>query len=182
MEAKHLKDFVIAMVVIAVFALGFKLVFVNQKIDKIPLESRFKKMALSEQLLSQIEDIEESIQDRKDFVFAVVKDPLEQNLVVKTKKDLEKQWQEEVANMVRLETTIIPQSGEKLATISYQGKSQMYRIGDTFIKGKIKDIKLGEIVYSYEGMTKTLQAQKIPTKPRELTQKSNSKKNRELNW
>lgn len=182
MEAKHLKDFVIALVVLSAFFLGLRLYSLNHKISKIPDVSRYQKIALSDELLHQIQEIEESIQDRKTFVFTVTKDPLEQNLIVRTQRDLEKQWREEVANMVRLESTIIPNQGEKMASIAYMGKSRVYRIGDVFIKGRIEDIKLGEIVYSYEGMKKTLTVEKIPPKPREITQQATTRKERELNW
>ncbi len=132
--------------------------------------------------MSKIQEIEESIQDRKDFQFTVTKDPLEQNLIVKTQRDLEKQWREEVESMVRLESTIVPQKGEKMASIAYQGKSRIYRVGDTFIKGKIEDIHLGEIIYSYQGLTKTLSVQKIPPKPKEITQQPTANKERAINW
>ena len=181
MEQKYLKDFVISMVVILLVAFAIKDYYLYQKIRVVPSESKYKKLALSEKLLRQIQNIETSIQDRKKFVFTVTKDPLEQNLIVKTKKDLEKQWREKVEKMVRLESTIVPQHGSKRAAISFQGKTKIYKIGDKFVRGTIEDIKDGEVIYSYNGKKGTLKVQKIPPKPKEIRATKN-KKNREYNW
>ncbi|RLC50230.1 MAG: hypothetical protein DRZ79_04730 [Candidatus Cloacimonadota bacterium] len=181
MEQKYLKDFVISMVVILLLAFAIKDYYLYQKVRVIPSESKYKKLALSVKLLKQIQNIETSIQDRKEFVFTVTKDPLEQNLIVKTKKDLEKQWREKVAKMVRLESTIVPQHGSKRAAISYDGKTKIYKVGDKFVSGVIEDIKDGEIVYSYKGKKGILKVQKIPPKPKEI-RTSKNKKNREYNW
>ncbi len=181
MEQKYIKDFVIAVVVLLLLAFAIKDYYLYLKTDEVPDESKYKKIALSEDLLGKIKNIERSINDRKQFVFSVTKDPLEQNLIVKTKQDLEKQWREEVENMVRLESTIIPEYGDKLASVSYKGSSTMYKIGDDFMKGKITDILPGEILYSYKGSTVSLKTQKIPPKPVEISTKK-SKKSREYNW
>ncbi|RLC53210.1 MAG: hypothetical protein DRH79_03965 [Candidatus Cloacimonadota bacterium] len=184
MEEKYLKDFVIALVVIFLIVLVWKDLNLYSKVNQIPQESKYKKLALGERLLQQIQEIETSIKDRKNFVFTVTKDPLEQNLIVKTMKDLELQWKEEVESMVRLETTIVPESGEKQAVISYKGKTNMYQIGDKFTKGTITDIRSGEISYSSNGNSKILKVQKLPDKPEVIRQstKSKNKKNREYNW
>jgi len=181
MEQKYLKDFVISMVVILIIAFAIKDYYLYQKIRTVPVESKYKKLALSEKLLKQIQNIETSIQDRKKFVFTVTKDPLEQNLIVKTKRDLEKQWRKKVENMVRLESTILPQDGNNRAAISYDGKTKIYKVGDKFIKGKIDDIKDGRVFYSYNGKQGVLKVQKIPPKPKEIRTVKN-KKNREYNW
>jgi len=181
MEEKYIKDFVIALVVLLLLAFAIKDYYLYKTGDDVPDESIHKKIALSEGLLGKIENIEKSINDRKQFVFGVAKDPLEQNLIVKTQKDLEKQWREEVENMVRLESTIIPDNGDKLATVSYQGMTKNYKIGDDFVKGKVTDILFGEILYSYKGTTASLTTQKIPPKPVEIRSKK-SKKIREYNW
>ncbi len=44
MEAKHLKDFVIAMVVLLAFALGIKLYTMNQKSTKYPMIPFIRKL------------------------------------------------------------------------------------------------------------------------------------------
>ena len=147
------------------------------------LMNKHKKIALSDDLLKKIQSIEKSIVDRKKFVFTVEKDPLEQNLIVKTQKDLEKQWREEVERMVRLESTIIPVNGQKMASIAYNGKSYLYKIGDTFVNGKkIIDIQEGEVRYSFQGVNKVMNLQKIPARPAEITKKVSSNKQRAYNW
>ncbi len=181
MEEKYIKDFIIALVIIVLIAFGIKDYYLYSKVEGIPKESKYKQIALSEKLLGQIQNIEHSIQDRKQFVFTVIKDPLEQNLIVQTKKDLEKQWKEEVENMVRLESTIIPEKGDKIAAIAYKGKTNFYRIGDKFINGVITDILEGEIIYSYDGYQGILQLEKIPPKPVEI-QDIKLRDRREYNW
>ncbi len=103
MEEKYLKDLVIALIVILLIVLGVKCNSLYSKIKVVPVDSKYEKLALSDNLFNQIQNIEQSIQDRKEFVFTVKKDPLEQNLIGKTIKDLEKKWRQEVENMVRLE-------------------------------------------------------------------------------
>lgn len=181
MEQKYLKDFVIALVIILVITFGIKDSYLYQKVEQVPGESKYKKIALSEQLLNQIKDIERSIQDRKDFTFTVRKDPLEQNLIVRTRRNLEKQWKDKVESIIRLESTIIPAIGKKLAAISYQGKTRLYEVGDYFTLGKIIDIKEGKIEYSNKGNHGEMVIQKLPPKPVEI-KKIKSSKDREYNW
>ena len=183
MEEKYLKDFVIALVVILLIAFGFKDHSLYGKIKKIPEESKYKKIALGDDLMKQIRNIERSIQDRKQFKFTVQKDPLEQDLIVKTMKDLEKQWKKEIENMVRLESTIVPEKGRKRAAISYKGKTKLYSIGDEFAKGKITDIREGKIIYVYNGREGILKIQKLPEKPAEIVKKkTKTKQTRAYNW
>ena len=181
MENKYIKDFVIAIVILVILAYGIQNYYLYQKTDGVPFESKYKKIALSEKLLKQIHNIERSIQDRKQFVFSVRKDPLEQNLIVKTQKDLEKQWREDVENMIRLQATIIPETGDNIASISYKGKTNQYVIGDSFSNRKIVDIQSGKVVYTYKGMTDELVVKKIPPKPAEIQTKK-SKRKTEYNW
>lgn len=181
MENKYLKDFVIALVVILILAFAINDYYLKKSVSQIPSQSKYKEIALSDELLERIHEIELSIQDRKKFVFTVVKDPLEQNLIVRTKQDLEKIWQEEIENTVRLEATIIPEFGDKLASISYQGETKHYKIGDRFEFGKITDIRPGEISYQYNGANGVLALSKLPPKPVEIRD-GKSQKNREYNW
>ncbi|MCK5051923.1 MAG: hypothetical protein KAS53_09390, partial [Candidatus Cloacimonetes bacterium] len=118
----------------------------------------------------------------KEFVFTVTKDPLEQNLIVKTIKDLEKQWRLEVERMVRLESTIVPEEGRKIAAISHKGKTKLYSIGDSFFYGKITDIRKGKIVYSYKGKDNILVLQKLPDKPEAIDNKDEVSQERKYNW
>ncbi|MEA2095471.1 MAG: hypothetical protein U9P73_02095 [Candidatus Cloacimonadota bacterium] len=182
MEEKYLKDLVIALIVIILIVLGVKCNSLYSDIKVVPVESKYKKLALSENLFTQIEDIEQSIQDRKEFVFTVTKDPLEQNLIVKTIKDLEKQWRQEVERMVRLESTIVPEVGKKLAAISHKGKTKLYSIGDNFFYGKITDIHKGKIVYSYKGRNNILALQKLPDKPEAISDDNEVAQERKYNW
>lgn len=182
MEEKYLKDFVIALVVISLILLGVKVSNLYSRVSKVPLESQYKKLALGEELLNNIHNLENSIKERKDFVFTVTKDPLEQNLIVKTIQDLEQQWKQKVESMVRLESTIVPQDGEKKAVISYQGETKIYGVGDTFAKGKITEIRSGEISYLANGKTLTMKIQKLPEKPASIKQSGKNNKTREYNW
>ncbi|MBC8527244.1 MAG: hypothetical protein ISS28_03665 [Candidatus Cloacimonetes bacterium] len=181
MEQKYIKDFVIALVVILLISFGIKDYYLYNNVKEIKKESKYKEIALGEQLLNQIQNIENSIQDRKQFVFTITKDPLEQHLIVRTQKDLEKQWREKVENMIRLESTIIPENGPKMAAIAYGGKTEIYKIGDKFENGEIVDIREGEITYAYHGKIGILKIQQIPPKPVEISDKK-SKKHREYNW
>jgi len=182
MEEKYLKDFVISLVVILLLAFGMNNVSLLRKVETIPKESKYAGLVMGEELLSQIKEIESSIQDRKDFVFTVEKDPLEQNLIVKTMKDLQTQWRRKIENMVRLESTIIPENGEKRAAITYKGSTTIYKIGDDFIKGNIIDIEQGTVTYNYKGTVGTINVKKLPEKPVEIQENNKTKKNRQYNW
>ncbi len=181
MENKYLKDFIIIVVVLLVIAFGWFDYYNYNKVEKIPQESKYKKLALSEKLLEQIQSIEESIKDRKSFVFTVEKDPLEQNLIVKTIKDLEKQWREEVEKLIRLESTIITESGENLASIAHKGESNLYKVGDEFMGRKITSIESGKISYTYRGTNGVLYVTELPAKP-EAIERNNKKSKNVPNW
>lgn len=191
MEEKYLKDFTIILVVILLLAFGIRTSYLTKDVDQVPEESQYKRMALSDELMQKIQKIDTSIQDRKDFVFTVDRDPLEQNLIVKTQKDLEKQWEEEVQKLVRLSMTIIPDEGERQAAINHQGVTKLYGIGDKFElgegyaagqQGKITDIRPGEITYMVNGQKKDMQLKPIPPKPAKLKSNRKAKKVREYNW
>ena len=96
-------------------------------------------------------------------------------------RNLEKQWKDKVESIIRLESTIIPAIGKKLAAISYQGKTRLYEVGDYFTLGKIIDIKEGKIEYSNKGNHGEMVIQKLPPKPVEI-KKIKSSKDREYNW
>lgn len=181
MENNHLKDFVISLVVICFIIFGIKDYYLYKHADKVPEDSIYKNLALSQGLLEKINNIERSIQDRKKFKFTITKDPLEQNLIVKTKKDLEDEWRKKVENMLRLEYTIIPATGNKIASIVYKGKTQNYEIGDKFAFGTIVSIADGEIIYKKNDFVGTLKTEKIPPKP-QILKKNKTKDNRNLNW
>ncbi|RLC56727.1 MAG: hypothetical protein DRH89_05005, partial [Candidatus Cloacimonadota bacterium] len=69
------------MIVILLIVIGIQCNSLYSKIKVVPEESKYKELALSDELFNKIENIEKSIQDRKEFVFTVIKDALEQNLI-----------------------------------------------------------------------------------------------------
>ncbi len=177
MGNRYLKDFTIALVFLVIIGYAVHLYFIYQTEEIIPEQSKYSRMGLSDQLKEQIKSIEQSIKDRKQFVFTVVKDPLEQNLIVKTKVDLVNQWEMEVANTLRLAGTYIGQDGTRVASIAYKGENKMYRVGDVIEKtnNKIVEIKRETIVYNRNGKIVELKASQIPPKPVELSDDSNQK-------
>ena len=177
MGNRYLKDFTIALVFLVIIGYGVHLYFIFNTVDKIPDQSKYSKMGLSDQLKEQIKSIEQSIKDRKQFVFTVVKDPLEQNLIVKTKVDLELQWRLQVESMIRLAGTYIGQDGSRVASIAHKGENKMYKIGDTIAGRKIVEIKREAIVFNRNGKLIELKAKQIPPKPVELSD-DNQKKSR----
>ncbi len=181
MENKYLRDFAIVAILFAVIALGMRDYYLYNKEVKVPKQSRFKNLALSKAQLKQIQGIETSIKDRKNFVFTVKKDPLEQNLIVKTMKDLEQEWIDKVQSMVRLTATFISNDGKRYASISYKGKNKIYKVGDKIAGQKITKIGEAYINVMFNGGTRVLKIQPIPEKPAELLNPS-LKKNREINW
>ncbi|MDD3051885.1 MAG: hypothetical protein PHR06_12190, partial [Candidatus Cloacimonetes bacterium] len=75
MEYRYLKDFVIILSVIILISFAFSSFYMYQReVKKNPVESVYANMALDDQLMSKIHDIENSISDRKNFVFNVEKD------------------------------------------------------------------------------------------------------------
>jgi hypothetical protein len=185
MEGKYLKDFVIAMIVIFIILFIIKDMNLYSKVKDVKEESKYSEMALGDTLLIQIQGIETSIEERKKFDFTVNKDPLEQNLIVKTMQDLEMQWREEVEQMVRLESTIIPEDGTSKAVISYLGETKIYKVGDKFSEGTITEIRQGEISYKNNSKINIMKIEKLPEKPtviQKKTSKNDKKSKLEFNW
>jgi hypothetical protein len=174
MEGRFIKDFTILLAFVMILIFAFR-DYQYYKVDqKYSLEPN-KKMGLSSTLKDQIERIDASIKDRKQFLFTAYRDPLEQNLIVKTKIDLEKQWKDMVNSMVRV-TAIYSINGQKAATISYGGKSHYIRVGQKFgpgegflSGGELVDVKDNRIVYRQNGNIATLALRPLPPKPKELT-------------
>ncbi len=180
MEYRHFKDFTIAAIVVMVIVFGFTSYKYFTKASKVPFESKYKKMALSDKLLTQIKNIELSIQDRMNFTFTAVKDPLEQNLIVKTQVDLENQWKKRVEAMMRLSATYHLEDGKTYASIDYKGNSQIYKVGDSIEGNKILAIKDSYITIRKNGINGKLKLQAIPEKPASI--KKDNVKEQELNW
>jgi hypothetical protein len=93
--------------------------------------------------------------------------------------DMQKQWEETVANMMRLSATFTDSKGQKKAMIAYQGKNHMVSIGDVIGGRKITDISSGKLSFTQNGYQGTLGVEKIPEKPAELDE---DKKEKQYNW
>lgn len=172
METRHLKDFSVAVVVIILFVFLLKTINVGRSVQEVPAESRYKDMAIDQQLLEQIQQIEHSIRDRMDFIFTVTRDPLEQNLIVRTRVDLEQEWRRKVEAMIRLAATYIDERGQKKAAIAYRGKTELYGIGDYIEQNQIIDIDTGRITLLYRGREQSLEITPIPPKPVQIDQRA----------
>ncbi len=168
METRHLKDFSVAVIVIILFIFLLKTVSVVNTVQEIPVDSIHKDMAIDAQLLDQIQQIEYSIRDRMDFIFTVIRDPLEQNLIVRTRVDLEQEWRRKVEAMMRLAATYVDEYGNRKAAIAYRGKTELYAVGDYIEDNKIVDIDVGKITLLYQGHENILELKPIPPKPAKI--------------
>ena len=166
MEGRYIKDFTIALIFLMMIAFGIRGYFLYNQSLAFP-DQPDRNKGISSELKKEIEDIEQSIQDRKDFAFTVVKDPLEQNLIVKTIIDIEKQWKKEVESMIRLTGTYVL-NNERIATIEYHGVRTDYRIGEKFEGRTIVDIQPGKILYKHGNYEGSLELAPIPEKPKAL--------------
>ncbi|MCD4829540.1 MAG: hypothetical protein K8R90_08965 [Candidatus Cloacimonetes bacterium] len=178
MEGRYIKDFAIAIVFVMIIVFGVKDFMWYQECQQYPAEPD-THVGISDDLKNEIKQIETSIQDRKNFVFTVTKDPLEQNLIVKTIVDYEMQWRREVESQVRLAGTYITHSGQQLATIEHKGIRTNYHVGDAFEFGTISSIQKGKIVFQNNGYQGVLEISPIPEKPAILQTDETST---DLNW
>lgn len=165
METRHFKDLAIAIVVIILIVLAVKTYSVIRTVINVPEDSIYKDLALDTQLLDQIQQIEESIEDRKEFVFTVTRDPLEQNIVVRTRVDLELEWRRKIESMMRLAATYIDEHDNRKAAIAYRGKIELYEIGDYIDNNRIVNIDSGKITLAQNGREQILEVKPIPPKP-----------------
>jgi hypothetical protein len=168
MEARFIKDLAIALIFICLFAFAVKDYTIYHKVDSIPSESKYSDISVNEELLEKIQTIESSIQDRKSFTFNVPTDPLRQDPVIKDKLDRLQEWENMVKNMVRVAATFINEDNERVAIIAHQGKSTLYRVGDTIAGRRIDDIKNGTVYYTSGGVRSSMTVQPIPPKPADL--------------
>lgn len=172
METRYIKDFTIAVAVIILFVFLLKTVNVVNSAQVVPVDSIHKDMAIDAQLIDQIQQIEHSIRDRMDFVFTVTRDPLEQNLIVRTRVDLEQEWRRRVEEMIRLAATYIDEDGNRRAAIAYRGETRLYGVGDYIDNNRIVDIDVGKITLLYQGRQNTLELKPIPPKPAQIDDRS----------
>ncbi|HNZ33190.1 MAG TPA: hypothetical protein P5518_01390 [Candidatus Cloacimonas sp.] len=169
MQLRFIKDLTIALIVISLFAMAVQLVGLYRSWEAIPDKSVHTKESVSDTLLSRIKSIENSIQDRKMFVFNSNKDPLRQGNIIKDKIDREKEYQEMLKNTFRLATTARDEFGNKIAYIEYQGKLYEARVGDIVEGRRILDIQDKSIRYSHNGIITTTELAPRPAKPVEET-------------
>lgn len=172
METRYIKDFTIAILVIILFVFLLKTVNVVNTAQAVPTDSIHKDMAIDAQLIEQIQQIEHSIRDRMDFRFTVTRDPLEQNLIVRTRVDLEQEWRRQVEAIIRLAATYVDEEGNRRAAIAYRGQTRLYAIGDYIDNNRIVDINVGNITLMYQGRESTLELKPIPPKPAQIDDRS----------
>ena len=174
MEARFIKDLALSLIAILLFAFAVIDYLVYSKINTVPQQSIYSDISVNEELMTTIKTIEASIQDRKMFTFNVPTDPLRQDPVIKDKLDRLQAWEDMVANMVRVAATFVDEDNQRVAIIAYQGKSSLYRIGDTVAGRRIDDIKSGQVIYTSGGMRSVMTVQPIPPKPADLEPANNS--------
>jgi hypothetical protein len=155
MQARFVKDLAIALIVILLGALIIRLVFIDRTVSDIPETSVYSAESVSDTLMSRIRTIENSIQDRKMFVFTTKKDPLRQGNIIKDKADKEMEFEEMVRNLFRLATTAIDELGNKIAYIEYQDALHEARVGDVVAGRRIIEINDKNIRYTMGGNTYT---------------------------
>lgn len=179
MQDKYLKDLVIGLVVVMLIIFTVNDYRLFHIAGKVPNQSKYTTIALDEQLLVQIQGIEHSINDRKNFSFTVTKDPLLQDLIVKTKMDMQKQWENMIASMMRLSATFIDSKGVRRAIIDYQGKNNTVGVGDYIAGRKIIEIDASRVYFLENGYKGFIDVSKIPPKPEILDE---VKSENQYNW
>lgn len=170
MQLRFIKDLAIALIVIFLFALAVRLVALHRSWGLIPEKSVHTQESVSDTLLNKIKTIENSIQDRKMFVFGSNRDPLRQGNIIKDKVDREKEFEDMVKNTFRLATTARDENGNKIAFIEYRNVLHEARVGQVIEGRKILQIEDKSIRYSYNGIVSTTELAPRPAKPVEETQ------------
>nr|MDK2850428.1 hypothetical protein [Candidatus Cloacimonadota bacterium] len=155
MQYRFVKDFAIALIVILLGIMCIRLFVIDRVVANVPDSSIHVQETVTDTLMSRIRTIEKSIQDRKEFVFHVDKDPLRQGNIIKDNVDRMKEFEEMVRNMFRLATTAIDEYGNKIAYIEYQDALHEAREGEVVAGRKILEINEDNIRYSYGGSTYT---------------------------
>ena len=174
MQLRFVKDLAIALIVILLFAMALRLLSIERQWSKVPVKSIHTKESVSDTLLSKIKRIENSIQDRKMFVFSSTRDPLKQGNIIKDKADREIEFKEMLLNTFRLATTARDEHGNKIAYIEYRGKLHEARIGQVVEGRRIIDIGDNSVRYSFNGVTTTTELAPRPSKPVEDSQAATS--------
>jgi len=167
MQDRYIKDLALALGVILLIVFAIRDYYIYNLTMKVPTESRYKHLSLSQELLDQIAQIEDSIKERKEFRFTVKRDPLKQDLIVQTRLDLLKEWEEMVRRMMRLTATIDDGESQR-AIIEWNAKSNVVVVGDILNNKRITHISADFVEYTEGGMRGTLVPQSIPPKPEQL--------------
>lgn len=167
MQFRFVKDLAIALIVILLGFLAVRLVMVENRVSGISDDSQYTRESVSDTLMSQIRTIENSIQDRKMFVFNARKDPLRQGNIIKDKVDRQKEFEEMVRNTFRLSTTAIDEFGNRIAYIEYQDALHEARVGETVAGRRIIEINEKNIRYSMGGKTYTANLMPRPVMPKD---------------
>lgn len=165
MQLRYVKDFAVTLIVIIFLVLGIRLYTNYYKMRSVPEQSIHSKESVSDSLLFKIKGIEKSIQDRKQFVFTINRDPLRQGNIIKDKLDLEREFLDSVRNTFRLSSTSILEDGTKYATIEYRDQNHYATVGDTVEGRRIVDIGDNWIKYYYGGNTVTANLAPRPPMP-----------------
>jgi len=167
MQLRFVKDLAIALIVILLFAMALRLLAIDRQWSKVPVKSIHTSESVSDTLLSKIKRIENSIQDRKMFVFSSNRDPLRQGNIIKDKADRENEFKEMLLNTFRLATTARDEYGNKIAYIEYQDRIHGGRVGDVIEGRRITSIGESTITYYYGGQSYTTRVQPRPERPQQ---------------
>jgi hypothetical protein len=176
MQDKYIKDLALAIVVIALIVFSIRNYYLYNRVSAVPDESIYSAMALDAALLNQIQQIEESIRERKDFRFTVNRDPLRQDLIVQTRLDLLHEWEQMVRRMMRLSATYFDESGNQIAMIAWNGTDNVVRIGDVLNNRRITGISENSVTYTEAGSTGTMNLQPVPPRPVQLDSRQRSER------
>jgi len=183
MQEKYLKDLGILLCVAIIFILAFRAYYVYTQVRKIPKVSQYANMQLSDNLLTQIHQIDESISERKEFRFRVTRDPLKQDLIVQTRLDLLAEWEAMVRRTPRLSAIYDDHQGTLVADIEYDGKMNTVKVGETVAHRRVTriDSSAKKLYYVENGVSGQMEEQKVPPKPALISSQQGSNKN-EYNW
>jgi len=183
MQERYFKDLGILLCVIIIFILAFRAYYTLNEARKIPKESQYANMKLSDELLAKIQQIDESISERKEFRFRVTRDPLKQDLIVQTRLDLLAEWEAMVRRTPRLSAIYDDHEGNRVADIDYDGKMNTVKAGDVIANRRVTRIDTTEkkLYYVENGVSGQMVESKVPPKPAAIATPTATAKN-EYNW
>lgn len=180
MDYRYLKDTSIVLAILMVLSFAVVDYLLYTSIKSIPEESEHKEMKVSAELEKTVKDIGYSMRDRRQFKPTLYKDPLQQNLIVKTQVDLEKQWEEMVKNQLRLSAVMIDADGNRRASFAYGGSFHLTRVGDSIAGYRVSSIGERSVTLASGSGNVVKTIEPIPAKPKEIT--TDKKNAQEYNW